>query len=62
MDCFRVHLCHRFSLPSGITDELVRKVEEELAWAFNYFNTYPTREIGCKAAIGYLAQDINNVK
>jgi hypothetical protein len=51
-DCWISDICHGFSIPSGITDDILMQVMREGEWQYGQSYNYPSRIDYCKPGIG----------
>ncbi|XP_032220506.2 counting factor 60 [Nematostella vectensis] len=58
VDCIHTHQCHGFAIPPGITDDLFKRMVDELLYRWNSMYLYPSREKYATVGIGFLIKDI----
>jgi acid phosphatase len=57
-DCLVTHKCHNLSLPNGMTDDLYRRINDEVSWRSYNQNKYPSVQDMSSVGVGFLLKDI----
>ena len=57
-DCLNVFLCHEVPIPSGITEDLYKRVVDEVTYIFYQMYSYPSVEEAAKVGIGFFVKEI----
>ena len=61
-DCLLTHICHGFSIPSAVTQDLVDRIAAELEFTWYSLYSYPSIQEYSKAGIGFLIAEMWQVR
>ena len=61
-DCLLTHICHNFSIPSAVTQDVLNRIVNEVEFMWYSMYSYPSIQEFSKVGIGFLIAEMWEVR